>query len=316
MPTQKMSFLVPLDGSRLAEVALPAVTALASRFSAHVTLLHIVEQHAPSTIHGERHLTNIADAKQYLDGIAADLRAAGVKVEGHVHEDREVSVAQSIFEHAQELSIDLVIMCTHGNSGLRGFLFGSIAQQTLQRGAQSILLIFPHDDGSAPIFDLQHILVPLDGTVVHEPALTSAISLAQAFASTLHLALVIPTLETLSGGRALSGMLLPTTMRALLDLSEQEAGEYLERAAEQCRAAGVNTTIEVLRGDTVPLVLGLAERLQVDLIVMASHGRVGLDARLAGSVAPRIAGRVSRPLYLVRAKAAATKDVADSTASR
>jgi nucleotide-binding universal stress UspA family protein len=276
--------------------------------------LHIVEQHAPSTIHGERHLTNIADAKRYLDEIADDLRAAGVTVEGHVHEYKEPDVAQSIFEHAQELSVDLVIMCTHGHSGLRGFLFGSIAQQTLQRGAQSILLIFPREDGSAPRFDLQHILVPLDGAVVHEPALPAAISLARAFNATVHLVLVIPTLETLSGNQALSGMLLPTTMRAVLDLSQQEAGEYLERAAAQCRAAGVDTTTEVLRGDTVPVVLGLAERLNVDLIVMASHGRVGLDARLAGSVAPRIAGRVSRPLLLVRADAAGTKGQADATA--
>ncbi|SRR6266487_543328 len=312
MSTKKMSFLVPLDGSRLAEAVLPAVAALASRFHAQVTLLHIVELHAPSTIHGERHLTDIADAKRYLDGIASDLRAVGVTVASHVHEDGEVNVAQSIFAHEQELGIDLVIMCTHGNGGLRDFLFGNIAQQTLQRGAKTVLLIFPREDGSVPRFDLQHILVPLDGTVVHEPALPSAIALAQAFNATVHLALVIPTLETLSDDRALSGMLLPTTMRALLDLSEQEAGEYLERAAAQCRSAGVNTTTEVLRGDTVPVVLGLAERLKVDLIVMASHGRVGLDARLAGSVAPRIAGRVARPLLLVRA--AATKGQADPTA--
>lgn len=314
MPTQKMNFLVPLDGSRLAEAALPAVKALASRFSAHVTLLHIVELHAPSTIHGERHLTNTADAKRYLDGIANDLRAAGVAVEGHVHEDREENVAQSIFEHTQELSIDLVIICTHGSSGLRGFLFGSIAQQTLQRGAQSVLLIFPREDSVVPLFDVQHILVPLDGAVVHDPALPSAILLAQAFNATVHLALVIPTLETLSGDRALSGMLLPTTMRALLDLSQQEASEYLDRAAAQCRSAGVNTTTDILRGDTVPMVLGLAERLKVDLVVMASHGRVGLDAKLAGSVAPRIAERVARPLFLVRADTAGTKSQADPTA--
>jgi nucleotide-binding universal stress UspA family protein len=314
MPIQKKHILVPLDGSRLAEAVLPAVKALASRFPAHVTLLHIVEQHAPVTIHGERHLTNIADARQYLDSIAAGLRAAGMTVECHVHEEKELNVAQSIFEHERELDIDLVIMCTHGTGGLRGFLFGSNAQRTLQRGAQSILLVFPCDDGSAPRFDLRHILVPLDGNVVHEPALPSAISLAQAFASTLHLALVIPTLETLSGGRALSGMLLPTTMRALLDLSQQEAEEYLRRAAEQCRAAGVDVTTEVLRGDTVSVMLRLAERLRADLIVMASHGRVGLDARLAGSVAPRIAGRESFPLLLVRADA--LKDVDDTKASQ
>ena len=58
---------------------------------------------------------------------------------------------------------------------------------------------------------------------------------------------------------------------------------------------------EVLRGDIVPVVLGLAERLNVDLIVLASHGRTGLDALFTGSVASRIAGRRIRPLLLVRA---------------
>ena len=58
---------------------------------------------------------------------------------------------------------------------------------------------------------------------------------------------------------------------------------------------------EVLRGDIVPVVLGLAERLNVDLIVLASHGRIGLDALFTGSVASRITGRKIRPLLLVRA---------------
>jgi nucleotide-binding universal stress UspA family protein len=296
------SFLVPLDGSRLAEAVLPATASLASRSQALVTLLHVIELRAPTTIHGERHLTNAAEATSYLEKVASGLRANGVTVECHVHDDGEYNVAQCIFEHAQELKCDLVIMCTHGNSGLRGLLFGSIAQKTLQRGAQSILLVFPHEDGSAPPFDLQRILVPLDGVVAHEPALPVAIELASTFQATLHLALVIPTLATLSGGQAVSGMLLPTTTRAVLDLAQQEAREYLDQILVQCHAEGVNATAEILRGDAAPMVLRLAERLNIDLIVMASHGRAGLDALLTGSVAARIAGSMERALLLMRAE--------------
>ena len=295
------SFLVPLDGSRLAEAVLPATASLASRSHASVTLLHIVERKAPTTIHGERHLTDAAEANRYLGEVAASLRERGVEVECHVHDDREESVSQSIFEHAQELSSDLVIMCTHGNSGLRGLLFGSIAQKTLQRGTQSVLLVFPREDRSVPQFDLQHILVPLDGGVAHEPALPAAIELARTFDASIHLVLVIPTLATLSGSRAVSGMLLPTTMRAVLDLTQQEANDYLDPVLAQCRSQGVNVTAEVLRGDATPQIVGLAEHLNIDLIVMASHGRSGLDALLTGSVAPRIAGRMERALLLVRA---------------
>ncbi|HET8850885.1 MAG TPA: universal stress protein [Ktedonobacteraceae bacterium] len=297
-----LRFLVPLDGSRLAESVLPVVQQMASRFHAQVTLLHIVEKHPPTVIHGEPHLTSVAQAQAYLEEITTRLRSSALPVEIHVHRDKEDDVARSIVQHAQEVNADLVIMCTHGHGGLRELLFGSNAQQALQQGTQSILLLFPREDGSVYPFNLQRILVPLDGTVAHEPALPVAITIARTFGAELHLVLVIPTLATLSGEQAVSGLLLPTTMRAVLDLAQQGAADYLEQAVARCRAEGVVAQAEVLRGDIVPVVLGLAERLNVDLIVLASHGRTGLDALLTGSVASRIAGRRIRPLLLVRAE--------------
>jgi nucleotide-binding universal stress UspA family protein len=298
----QLRFLVPLDGSRLAESVLPVAQQMASRFHARVTLLHIMEEHPPTVIHGEPHLTGIAQAQAYLGEIALRLQSSALPVEIHVHQGKEDHVARSIVQHAQEMNADLVIMCTHGHGGLRELLFGSNAQQALQRGTQSILLLFPREDGSISPFNLQRVLVPLDGSSAHEPALPAAITLARTFGTELHLVLVIPTLATLSGEQAVTGLLLPITMRAVLDLSQQDAADYLEQAVARCRAEGVVARAEVLRGDIVPAVLGLAERLNVDLIVLASHGRAGLDALLTGSVAARITGRRIRPLLLVRAE--------------
>jgi nucleotide-binding universal stress UspA family protein len=300
-----LRFLVPLDGSRLAESVLPVVQQVASRFHAQVILLHIVEQHPPTVIHGEPHLTGVAQAQTYLEEIATRLRSSAIPVEIHVHQDKEDDVARSIVQHSQEMNADLVIMCTHGHGGLRELLFGSNAQRALQLGTQSILLLFPREDGSAYPINLQRILVPLDGTAAHEPALPLAMTIARTFGAELHLVLVIPTLATLSGEQAVSGLLLPSTMRALLELSQQDAADYLEQVVARCRAEGVVAHAEVLRGDIVPTVLALAERLNVDLIVLASHGRAGLDALLTGSVASRIAGRKIRPLLLVRAERSA-----------
>jgi nucleotide-binding universal stress UspA family protein len=296
-----LRFLVPLDGSRLAESVLLVVQYVASRFHAQVTLLHIVEQHPPAVIHGERHLTSVAQAQAYLEEIAIRLRSPDVPVEIHVHQEKEDNVAHSIVQHSQELNADLVIMCTHGHGGLRELLFGSKAQQALQQGTRSILLLFPREDDSVLPFKLKRILVPLDGTTAHEPALPMAITIARTFGAELHLMLVIPTLATLSGEQVVSSLLLPSTTRAILDLSQQDAVDYLEQAIARCHAEGVVAHAEVPRGNIVPVVLGLAERLNVDLIVLASHGRTGLDALFTGSVASRIAGRRIRPLLLVRA---------------
>src|SRR3989442_3678075 len=278
-----LRFLVPMDGSRLAESVVPVVQQVAGRFHAQVTLLHIVEEHTPTVIHGEPHLTGVAQAQAYLEEIATRLRSSDIPVEIHVHQEKEDNVASSIVQHFQELNADLVIMCTHGHGGLRELIFGSKAQQALQQGTQSILLLFPREDDSVLPFKLQRILVPLDGTAAHEPALPMAITIARTFGAELHLVLVIPTLATLSGDEAVSGLLLPTTMRALLDLSQQDAADYLEQALARCQTQGVVAQAEVLRGDIVPTVLALAERLNVDLIVLASHGRAGLDALLTGS---------------------------------
>ena len=293
-------FLVPLDGSHLAESVLPTLEQLVRRIPARVLLLHIMEQHAPATIHGERHLTDYGEAEAYLNEVAARLRSTGLAVETHVHDRREHDIAGSIFQHAHESNAKLVIMCTHGGGGLRGFLFGSIAQQALQVGTRSILLVFPGAKGSEPALNLRRILVPLDGTAAHEPALPAALTLARAFGAELCLVFVVPTLATLAGEQAVSGLLLPGTTKAVLDLVEQEAKNYLEQTLAQCRAAGVTARAEVLRGDVVSTVLRLAEQLDIDLIVMATHGRAGLDALLRGSVASRISGRFRHPLLLLR----------------
>ena len=159
-----------------------------------------------------------------------------------------------------------------------------------------------------PSFQCRRILVPLDGTAAHEPALPVASTIAGAFSAQLHLILVIPTLETLTGERAVPGMLLPMTMRAILDLAQQGAVDYLEQAVARCRAEGVSVAAEVMRGDAAPAVRDLADHMDADLIIMATHGRAGLDAILTGSVAPRIAGRAPCPLLLVRAEDAADED--------
>jgi nucleotide-binding universal stress UspA family protein len=105
--------LVPLDGSRLAEAALPAAY-LAQKLDATVTLLHIIEHDAPEEIHHEHHLTDPDSAYAYLAEIAERAFPPGLRVERHIHDTAVDDVARSLVEHTGELvTPDLIVMCQH-----------------------------------------------------------------------------------------------------------------------------------------------------------------------------------------------------------
>ncbi len=290
--------LVPLDGSRLAEAALPVVAALATTLGASVTLIHVIERDAPSEVHSDRHLTDADEAAAYLAEVAGRALPTQVAVDTHVHTNEVRDVARSIVEHADELNPDLIVMCTHGRSGLRDVLLGSIAQQVISHGHTPVLLITPHDRGVGS-FECRQVLVPLDGDPEHELGLPVAVKLAQALGAALHLLMVIPTLETLKGERAATGRMLPGAMRAMLDLNEQGGKDYLARQLAAIEATGLSLSGEVARGKVVANIVEAAARVHADLIVIGTHGKAGMDAFWSGSVTPRLSGRSDIPLLLV-----------------
>jgi nucleotide-binding universal stress UspA family protein len=291
--------LVPLDGSLLAETALPAAAFLSQKLTASVTLIHLIEHNAPPAVHGERHLTNPTEAQAYLEQVARRDFPPAWPVERHVHTTEVSDVARSLAEHAAELEPDLIVMCTHGRGGLRDWLFGSIAQQVIALGTTPVLLIRPTPNGGAPPFACRMILVPLDGDPAHEEGLPVAAALARACAGALHLAMVIPTLGTLSGEEAATGMLMPLATKALLELEQQNAEEYLSRLTAPLLASGLEVTTEVVRGDPAGTLLSTAKRVGADLIVLGTHRKTGLEAFWAGSIGPRMSNRSHAPLLLL-----------------
>ena len=200
--------LAPLDGSRLAETALPATAYLARVFHSTVTLIHLIERNAPPVVHSERHLTDPAEAEAYLEEVYRRFFPAGMPVARHVHTTEVSDVARSLVGHAAELDTHLILMCTHGRGGLRDWLSGSIAQQVVALGATPVLLIRPAATGEAPAFACRVILAPLDGDPTHEEGLPVAVDLARACEAALHLVLVIPTVGSLKGEKAVTAKLM------------------------------------------------------------------------------------------------------------
>ncbi len=291
--------LVPLDGSRLAEAALPPAAVLAERLGASLTLVHVIERDPPQQVHNERHLTTVAEATDYLDRAARETLPRISAVQTHVHTAAVTDVARSLVDHAQELEPDLIVMCTHGRPGPREMLFGSIAQQVIAAGATPVLLIQPEALGAPRDLLCSPILVPLDTDPEHARALPIAAELARPCAATLHLITVVPTAQTLAGEQAATARLLPGAMRAALDLDQAAAETYLQDQAARLRATAASVVVETARGDPAGEIVQAAARAGAGMIVMGVHGTRGSQAFWARSVPPKVSSRTPVPVLLV-----------------
>ena len=293
--------LVPLDGSHLAEAALPAAAEISKLLGASVTLIHVMEKNAPEEIHGDRHLTDPDDAYEYLNQIVGKYFDLNTRVKTYVHTQEVENVPRSIVDHTSELAPDLIVMCTHGEGGIRKWIVGGIAQRVIGRGKMPILLVQPDDYGAAPPVKFARFLVALDGDEEHERSLQVAASLAEATHARLHLLTVIPTMGTLTGQRAATSKLLPVATQAILDYNEETAVSYLQQHLDRLRALGLEVAAEVRRGDPARTIIEAAEGNGDDLIVLGTHGKAGMNAFWAGSVAPKIVGQTHLAILLVPA---------------
>ncbi len=290
---------VPLDGSSLAEAALPPAAGLCAQLGAEVTLFHVIERNPPETIHGQRHLRTQQEAQEYLETIARQFFPAEAAVTCHVHTEEVTRVASSIVQHALEFSPDLIIMCAHGEGGLRELVLGSIAQQVIGMGKTPVLLIQPdRDEPECPV-DFSRILVGLDTDPEHGQCQAIMRDLALSLHSELQLLTVVPTWETLSARKGATGRLLPGATRAALELEEEEARRQLAACVTGLRAEQVHVEGRVLRGDPALVIIRTAERLKAGVIVLGTHGKTGMDAFWSGSVAPRVATLTRIPLLLI-----------------
>jgi nucleotide-binding universal stress UspA family protein len=292
--------LVPLDGSRLAESVLPAALFFAETFHAEIVLFHVIEASPPQAVHGERHLLAADEAHSYLGHVVQRLARPDLALDSDVHSAKEVDVARSIIEHTRELGADLVILCAHGSGGWRNVVVGSIAQQVIQHGTTPVFLVRPGLPSAQGSYKCRRILLPLDGSAGHEPALPVAVEVARTCGAALHVLTVVPTASTLSPQGAATGMLLPSTMAAVLDLAQRDAIAYLQRITAALVAEDVKVSAEVMRGDPTSSILDETIHFQADMVIVATHGRTTLDSFWSGGVTPRILSQSKAPVLLVR----------------
>ncbi len=294
--------LVPLDGSGMAEAALPAAAFLAAKFNAFVTLVHVVERNAPREIHGQSHLINASEAEVYLGDTARRAFPSGDNIDFHVHTTEVDNVAESIVEHADELDHAMIAMCSHGRGRALHLFLGSIAQKVISKGSHPVLVTRPDGNKGISEFSCRSLLLPLDGDADHAQALPVSKELARVCGAVIHLAVAIPGFGDLSGQSAVTSRFLPGTISKILEISVENADEYLQEQLKELRTQGFEASAHVLRGDPATVIYDSARQLQIDLIVMATHGKSGTEAFWSGSVTNKVSSISSIPMLLIPVK--------------
>lgn len=284
--------LVPLDGSRLAEGALPIATTLAQALHGQLLLVQAVRASglAGSSL-AELQARLTADALAYLEPLAAQLRDQGLTV--HTSASPELA-EDGILAEAEARDADLIVMTTHGRSGLGRWLYGSVAESVLARSPIPVLLVRAARDVAPPLAASPRILVPLDGSFFAEAALPPAVELARALHATLVLLRVVLAGPVRQAGRA-------TGREAVAEPSDSSvahAASYLAAQAEALRREGLTVVTAQRLGS--PAAAILEEAATAALIVMSTHGRTGLPRLLAGSVALTVLRQTVTPILLVR----------------
>ena len=274
--------VVPLDGSILAEEAIPLAQAIAERSGTMLHLCRIVPADSPASLQ--------EDARAYLRSQA---RRIDDRVQICIHVG---DPAAQIIDGAAELPDPIVVMTTHGRSGLRRWAFGSVAERVVHGAGVPVLMI---RSGMERPGTIDAILVPLDGTTYSETALPYAVELAKAFGAVLHLARVVETTR-------LYARLAPQTPGAADAIAEvvaglvREAREYLDRHVAGLREQGLRAEPHLLEGYAAEALIGLEREGLTDLTVMATRGRTGLSRVVFGSVAEQLLKLGVTPVMMVQ----------------
>ncbi len=285
--------LVATDFSTGAERALDTALALAAPSKAEVHLTHALEIPLPMFQPYAVSLPNefIGEARksaqQKLAAAADKVRAKGCSGTTHLG---EVPASLCTAERARELGVDLVVVGTHGHTGLKRFLLGSVAEHTVKESPVSVLTVKGEGHAEAP----RRIVVGVDFSSHSEQALALAADWARAFRAELHL---VHALELRVPFVTPYEVAVPD---ALIDAAYAEARKRLDALASGF--AGIDVRTELVSAPAHAALDTVAENVHADLIVTGSRGLGGIKHAVLGSVAERTLRHAPCSVLTVKAK--------------
>ena len=309
------TILVPIDFSEGAKHALNWAVDLARRFDARLRLLHVMAEYTAEWYGEAEPLPQVealrsdleGSARQGLQDLVPDPETTGVYTD--VALEHDLNVSSAILEYASDVDANLIVMGTHGRSGIEHALLGSVAEKVVRRATRPVLTVGKSvpDDQS-----VDRILAPIDFSEPSKKALRAAKEMAALYGARLDLLFVaeervVPVFrDTGLPGVSLVKMdpeIVKNSAEALSQLSEEVGGPEVELQGH------------VAHGDVAPRIIDFAESHDVDLIMIATRGLTGLNHFLIGSVTERVVRRAPCPVFTIHAKDEDTEAAAEAAAS-
>lgn len=288
------SIIVPLDGSRFSEHALPYAVTVARHSGSRLHLVHVYDHASPSDLLSVTpyHYEGI-DMEEYEEIYLDEDRAYLDRLARRIDPDGELSIETTLLkgevrraleQHAEEVEAGLVVMSTHGRTGVSRAWLGSVADTLVRHICLPMLLIRPPGTATEPPsrVEIGHVLVPLDGSPKAENAVAVARALAEGTGARLTLLHAVSP-KVVVGARSYP------VRTGHLEERWVDAQEYLRRIAEPLREAGLHVDTRVLEHDDPHgAILATALDEGADVIAMATHGYSGLARAILGSVTDKV----------------------------
>lgn len=283
--------LVPLDGSELGELALVYAKELAGAIDLEVQMACATEHQDKAT----RRMCGL-----YLEKVAERLRTQVKRVNSE-SEVRTVVIdgdpATALVEYSEKEDIDLLIMMSHGRSGIMPWAMGGTANKVIQRSQTPVLLVRASTALSQrrPVQVFKKIFVPLDGSQLGEAALPHVKAIAQALNCEVILLRVVEVIQRV---HTIGGPDHFMYSEAQIERMKNEAVKYLEKTSQQFGKGKVHTILRT--GDPAQEIIKLSAEENVNVVAMSSHGKSGMTRWVMGSVSSKVLHAGKTPLLLVR----------------
>jgi nucleotide-binding universal stress UspA family protein len=281
--------LVPLDGSAVAAQALPVATLMASALHSSLVLLNVIDLPRPG---GDTDGPQ-ADAKlarSIFEAELGEVASRNVPVEARLKYGKP---ATEIIACAQTERAGLIVMATHGRTGLTRIIWGSVTDSVV-RQCEIPVLVVRAVDAPRPLTRIRRILVPLDGSPLAESAIPPAAEISRPVGADVILFSIWDTF-----GYELT-MYPHDDIEAEMHERHATAKQYLIEQTEKLTAAGISAHWQLKSGLVVEEIIAAAQKQDVDLIVMSTHARHGLERWIEGTVAGEVLRGSAMPILLIR----------------